>query len=462
MNRPLGSAVAALLLLAGCSAPSETPQQPEVRPGPAPMERPTPPAPQTTPSGAPQVVSAHGGVLLKGVQDHYLWYAGGQRLAIFSDTGLWSVRPDGGELELLIPAGPARTLVGSFEEGVVYLEQQKGALVAGFVRPGQSPQQLAVIEHEGVEAPGYPFWGAVSGSQLTVAVEERRPVAVDMRNGRLTELGDEAIPVWRGELALSPSRRYLAYKQANRGDGVRVLDLESGAVFRPGEDAHLGQIAWSPAGGQWAVRAAAPGSHLPAAVGANLEEGGTHLDLGDTRGGLRRLTPPAPLELVDGPWWSKDGKWVAVVAGKVETTPGQTTAPQHLWVVDPATGDWRRLGRLPAGSFVTGFHPALLSLMVHSEQGLHLWPLSGSEPVQVTPPWIPGTGSPLLLPGGDLLYASAERAPLLLRQEPSGQPATLLDPGVPLGQITVQGRYAALALYSGDRLHDLLLLPLAQ
>lgn len=460
MKRPLICAAAALLLLVGCGAPPKPGPNPEVHPAPPPLERPAPQASRTDLPGAPQVVTAHGGVLLKGVHERYLWYAAGQRLAVASDTGLWSVRPDGQELELLAPAGPARRLVGTFEDAVVYLEQQQGALVAALARPGQPAQQVAVVEHEGVEQPGYPFWGAVSGSQLTVAIEGRRPVAIALGTGKLLELGDEAIPVWQGELALSPSRRYLAYKQANRGDRVRVLDLESGAVFRPGDDAHVGLIAWSPVGGQWAVRAAEPGSDLPAAIGANLAEGGTHLDLGDTRGGLRHLAPPLPLELIDGPWWSWDGKFVAVIAGKAQVSPGQAEPPQSLWVVEAASGKWRQLRNLPAGSFVTGFHPGGLSLMVHSQQGLHLWPLSGDTPARVTPPWTPGPDSPMLLPNGDLLYLSADPTSRLLRQAPEGEPISLLDPSVPLGRLTVQGGYAAMALYSGDRLNDLLILPL--
>lgn len=458
MNRRLTSALAALLLLVGCSAPPEP--KPEPQPAPPPVGRPQPQPPQTEPPGAPPVEQAGEGVLVRGVRAEYRWFAAGRRLAVQTRSGLWSVSPEGEALELLAPAGPDRTLVGPYEDGLVYLEQHPGALVAYVARPGQPPRQVAVVAHKGVERSGFPIWGAVSGSRLTVALEGRRPAAIDLATGKVTDLGDEAVPVRHGELHLAPNGRYLAYKQGNRGDAVRVLDLESGAVFRPADEAHLPGVAWSPSGGQWAVRAAKVGSGLPAPVGANLEEGGTHLDLGDVKGGLRHLEPPVALELPAGPWWSPDSKWLAVVSGTVQVTPGQPEPPQRVWVVEAATGEWHRLGTLPAGGFVTGFHPGGRHLMVNSKEGLHLWPLSGEKPLPVPLPWIPGPNSPMTLPGSSLLYLSVGPLPGLYLQKPDGDPVALLADTTPMGNLTTQGQHLALILYRDGLEHDLLILPL--
>ncbi|MFZ5817574.1 MAG: WD40 repeat domain-containing protein [Bacillota bacterium] len=448
MKRPLLAALATLLLTAGCSAPPEELPQPGPGPAPPPVERPAPQAPLHQPPGAPAVERVEGGQLVRAVRESYLWFAGGQRLAVLNDAGLWAIGPAGEPVELIAPAGPIRTLAGAFQDLLIYLEQREGAVLVMAARPGQPPRQLAAVEHPGVEAPSYPLWAAVTGSRLALAIEGRRPVAVDLLTGRLHELGDEAVPVWKGELALSPDRRFLAYKQINRGDGLRLLDLETGTVIRPAGEAHLPGIAWS-ATGRWAVRAAEPDSGLPAPVGANLEEGATHLDLGDPQGALTHLVPPTDLVLEAGPWWSPDGSLLAV-----------TTAHRGLWVVEPATGRWRRLGTLGPGSFVTGFHPGGGAVMVYSEKGLSLWPLSDEPPVRVEPPWRAEPNSPLLLPDGSLLYLSPEPEPTLYLQRPGAGPAPLTHQSRPLGRLTVEGERAALIRYGPAVAHDLLLLPL--
>lgn len=393
-----------------------------------------------------------GATLIRGIRAEYRWFAGGQRLAVANEAGLWSVRPNGQVLELLAPAGPNRSLVGAYADGLLYLEHHPGALVAYLARPGQEPRQVGAVEHPAAE--GYPHWATVSDSRLTVAVEGQRAVGIDLATGKARELGDEAIPVHWGALALSPSGRYLAYKLSNRGDAVRVLDLESGVVYRPGDESHVGAVAWSPAG-QWAVRAAGAGSGLPVAVGANLEEGGTHLDLGDPNGNLRHLEPPHQLELVAGPWWSADGRYLAVVSGSVK----DPEASRHLWVVAVESSEWLRLGTLPPGGFVSGFAPTDPSLMVHGPNGLWLWPANGDEMVEVAIPWHPDPESPVALPGGGLLYLTAEPQPRLLRQEPNSSPNPLLSLPGPAGKLTVQGNHAALIRYRDSLLHDLLIVP---
>lgn len=457
MRRPLFAwFTAAVIALAGCSSPPVPPPV-ETQPAPPPVVRPEPAPPQHKPAGAPALERTGGGLIVKGVRERYFWYAGGRRLAVTTETGLWSIQPEGQVVELLAPAGPERVVAGPFADGLVYVEQHPGALVAFLARPGQEPRQLGAVEHPGVEQPGYPFWAAVTGSRLALAIEGRRAATIDLAKGKVAELGDEAVPVHRGALALSPTGRYLAYKQSNRSDAVRVLDLESGAVFRPGEDAHVGAIAWAPSGGRWAVLAAEPGSGLPAGVGANTVDGGTHIDVGDVKGAIRHLMPPTRLELVDGPWWSGDGQYLAVVAG----TAVDPHAPRRLWSVDVDSGEWQQLGTLPSGGFVTGFGPDGHSLEVYSQGRLELWPAGGAEPIEVTTPWPPGSGMATVLPGGALLMVAAEpKQQQLLLVKPQSDPVVLAAPPLPKGRLTVQGGYAALVLYTGGLWGELLILPL--
>lgn len=462
MNRRLVAlCLTGLLSLAGCTAPEDSPEPAPPLPAvePAAPRAPRPPLPQVrnVPAGAPEVEHHPGRTTIKGVRAEFHWFAGGAWLAVANENGLWAVQARGPALELLAPAGPARTLVGPYREGLVYLEQHPGALVAYLARPGDLPRQVGAVEHPGVEQPGYRFWAAISGARLTVAIEGRRVAGIDLATGRSAPLGDEAVPVYRGELAPDPTGRYLAYKQANRGDAVRLLDLQNGAIFRPADEAQVGSIAWS-AGGLWAVREAAPDSGLPIGVGANLEEGGTHLAVGDTKGGLRRLKPPTDLELVDGPWWSADGAYLAVVSGQA----ANPDALRRLWAVTVESGEWLRLGTLPPGGTVAGFAPFAPSLMVHGSNGLWLWPANGDDMVKVNQPWQPDPDSPLRLEDGSLLYLTAEPAPRLVRQKPEGDPEVIMEMGGPAGHLAVQGRYASLIRYRQGLYHDLLILPLTE
>ncbi len=460
MKRPLHLVLAVVILLTGCSTP---PTSPTPGPSPDPPPRQETPAPVSAPPprselpDAPALKQTPDGLLVQGVWQSPLWFAGGNRIALFNDAGLWSLSPVGDPVELLAPPGPDRTLIGPYSDGLVYVERQPGALAAYFAQPGQEPRQVAVVQQEGVGQPGYPFWGAVTGPKLILAVEGIRARAVDLPTGVVTELGDEAIPLFRGELALSPNRRYLAYKTANRGDEVRVLDLETGMVFRPSDDAHLPGIAWSRSGGQWAVLAAEPGSGLPVTVGANLEMGATHVDVGTVKGGLIHLTPPEPLTLLEGPWWSPDGQQLALVEGD----PRDPARPHSLWLVGVAENEWNRLGRLPDPAYVGGFMPDGKSLAVTSQSGLELWPVTGEEPTPVAEPWLIGENSPAALPGGGLVYLTAEPEPRVLYQKPSGgDPVLLVVEKGPKGPPSLGSSYGAVPIYRDGPVHDLLLFPL--
>lgn len=456
MRRPT-AILLALLLLTGCS--SNPPQESRPTPTPAPpvVARPTPTQPATIPAGAPAVEPYGTSILIRGVQPDYYWFAGGQRLAIATQSGLWSLAPDGSGAEWLAPAHPRRHLVGAWGDGIAYIEREQDELVAYLVRPGQPPYQIGRLPHPGVGAPGYPLWATLSRSRLIIAIEGRLPVAIDLESGQVTDLGEESLPVQKGELALSPNGLLLAYKLANRGDRVAVLDLQRGTLSRLGEgEAHLPGVAWDALSRRWAVRAAEPDSGLPIPIGANLEEGATHIDLVDGRGEVRHLQPPFDLELLAGPWWSQSGQWLAVVTGAIRWPE----VPQRLWTIDLATGEWRWLATLPLGSWVAGFAPDDRSLMLYTDGGLQLYPVTGGEPLPVAHPWPADPSLRQPLPDGSLLYLTAGAQPSLLLRSPAGEATVLLADERPKERLTVQEGYAALIRVGEGLADDLIILPL--
>lgn len=465
MRRTTAAALAVLLLLAGCGTPPEQESaEPDLPPAPAaapPLPAPSLPGP---PSG-PSFVKAFGGVRIQGVRESYLWHAGGQRLAVTTNSGLWSVRPDGSDAILLASPAVPPLLVGPFSDGVIYLEQHPGVLAAYLARPGEAPLEVAFLEH-GSTLERYPIWAEVWRDELLLALEGRRLISVNLQSGQVRELGEESVPVAMGDLAFSATGGVLALKLANRGDALRLIRLTDGQTLRPSGEQHVAGIAWSPPGDRWAVRAAEAGAPVPTGVGADLVEGATHIDVGDQAGNQLHLLPPEPLELVAGPWWSPDSAWLAAVAGSAE----EDEAARELWVVNLPDEAWQSLGPLPDDAFVTGFHPTEAALMVHGGQGLALWPVSGDLPEPVAIPWgaeafapalagSPAPPGPLALPDGSLLYLSPSRVSLFL-QRPGTDPRLVLAQPSQKGALTVSGSHAALVTYREGPFHDLLVLPL--
>jgi len=407
------------------------------------------------------ISSVPGALAIAGVRHSYLWHASGNRIALVAESALWSIRPDGSDPALMAHLAGDPLLVGPYADGIVYLEQHPGVTTAYLARPTIPPRQVARMEH-GAGVAAYPVWATIWHDNLLLVVEGHRPQLIDLTSGEVRALGEGPIPVRDGDLAFSAQEGVLAYKLANRGDAVRLLRMD-GTVLQPGSEAQLAPIAWSPSGDRWAVRAVEPGRGLPAPVGANLEEGGTHLAVGDASGRLEEFRPPEPLVLVAGPWWSPDGTWLAVVSGTVASEPGDTApeapaAPARLWVVDVEDGRWRDLGPLPEGAITTGFHPATSSLVVHDPAGAALWPVDGGEPQPLTPPWAVGE-NPAALEDGSLLFLSADARALYL-QRPGAAPRLLVDSPEPMGALTAAGNHAALLRYGDGAAADLLLVPL--
>lgn len=429
------------LLLAGCATTSPSPV--EELPPVVPLRMPV--APRPIP-GAPLVEQTEQGVLIRGLRnDRSVWYAGGQRLAFETETGLWSVAPDGSMLELLLPAHSGRQVLGGLGDTLVYLEPvaagpeaPRDRLVAGLVRPGAPPQRLTVLEQPGVAALGYPIWTQLQGGTLVVAAEGADPLVVDLRKGSVRRVGDQPLPVRHGEVSASPFGRYLAFRDPGETTGVRILDLERGSVTPAAEEPQRRGVVWSPLDLHWAVLAGSP-------------EAG-QIDLGTESGEITHLRPPTPLTLTEGPYWSPDGGRLAVLAGPT------------LWVVTLESGDWHQAGRLGAADTFGGFHPDGRSLVVHVASGTELWPLDpgrfqeSTEPAPLPHPWALGAGGPIQLPDRSLLYLGSEPAPRLYLQRGESEPVVILADETEKGRLTAGGTHLAVAVYRREFQPDLLIM----
>lgn len=434
----------ASLVLAGCATSS--PPQAEEAPQPTvPLRMRVDPRPIP---GAPSVDRNSQGVLIRGLRnDRSVWYAGGQRLAFETETGLWSVAPDGSMLELLLPAHSGRRLLGSLGDTLVYLEPvpagpggTEDRLRAGLVRPGEAPQSLTVLEQAGVADLGYPIWADLQGGTLVVAAEGAEPLVIDLRSGSVRRTGHEPLPVRHGELAVSPYGRYLAFRDQGEASGVRLLDLERGTVSPATKEPHRPGLIWSPLDLHWAVLAGAPQAG--------------QIDLGTETGEVAHLRPPTALTLTEGPYWSPDGGRLAVLAG------------QTLWVVSLESGEWHPAGRLGSVDTFGGFHPDGRSLVIHTAAGTELWPLDpgrfqeSTEPTPLPHPWAAGSGGPVQLPDRSLLYLGSESSPRLYLQRGEAEPRVLLADDTEKGHLAVGGSHLSLVIYRRESQPDLLIMPI--
>lgn len=457
----------ALLLLAGCTAPKAlpgtTPPPEQSRPQAeqislqgSPVLPPPPDAPTTLRDGGQVLVT---GLVVSGRP--YLWSPDGSRVAFQDEGGIWALGPEGGEAEP-VAAGPGyRELVGWTEEaGLVYLEVRPEGLAVAVGRPGLQPEVVAILTEDKVGAPGRPLWRHLAGSRLVLAAENLPVWIIDLAAGSVQTLTQSPLPVHFGDLAVAPDGRMLAFKLANRDDPVRLLNLDNGTLLAPEDDgSHLPGVAWAPAtgtgsaGNLWAVRAAAPGSGLPAAVGANMVEGATRIVVGDAAGGVRRLEPPEPLELVAGPLWSPDGRRLAVTAGVVQgMEPGQPAGfrPTGVWLAEVESGRWQKLGNLPAG-WVAGWHPDGTNLLVQLDgTRVERWPVDGGAAPAEPHAWLPGAAAPV--PDGGFVYLSPEPAIRVMLERGETEPVPVLGGAGHKSELTVRGGYAAVMVWpDGER-----------
>jgi hypothetical protein len=185
---------------------------------------------------------------------------------------------------------------------------------------------------------------------------------IDLGSGKVTDLGAMVGPTFRLSTTVSSDNRYLAAKLSGYNAPLDLIDLQTGKrAALQAEAVPMGAV-WSPAGSVAAARAAEPDSGLPAQVGSQYWDGGTHIDLMNAAriladphpgpSGITHLRPPQALALVDGPVWSPDGNWLAVSAGTilpVGTGPGGGSQfeAHEIWLVEAATNRWLRLGDAP-------------------------------------------------------------------------------------------------------------------
>lgn len=275
----------------------------------------------------------------------FLWRTDGESVAVQTDSGIWSVSADGARVVPLVEGDATRLLVQYTDQGILYVEERADDIAVARSGVSSPSEVIATLQKAQAGGTNTPVWFHLTGDHLTVIPEGQRAVRVDLTDGAARELGDETISVVWGDLALSHDERYLAYKLVNRGDAVRILDLETGEVHRTIGEAHVAGVQWSPQADRWAVRAAEPDSGLPRIVGANTVDGATHIDVGDPQGRVRHLTPPEELVLTNGPFWSPDGRLIAVLAEE-----------GAVWVVDADGGEWQEGGtpdaRQPAEEWI--------------------------------------------------------------------------------------------------------------
>lgn len=407
MNRYLGLVTVALIL-SSCTAP------PAAAPPAAPANGSTARPEAGVGVSAPDVIKAGGQVLVPDIRmvggRPYLWSEDGARLVFQTETGLWEMKPDGSEVQSLAGGPGHRELVGWWDGGVVYLERQPGEIAVGVGRPGRDPQVIATVGTAQQDGPNFQVWHYLSGTRLFLAVDGRAFTRVDLATGQVTDLADQPPAIHRSLFAVSPDHRYLAYKRHDRGDALRILDLDTGTTRPTGQEAHVQALApWSPAGDRWAVRAAEPGSGLPVVVGANHVEGATHLDVGDVKGNVRHLHPPERLQLVSGPHWSPDGRWLAVAAGIVRgmaTGEPADVRATAVWLVNPESGEWWKLGDLGAG-YLAGWHPDGRHLLVEvAGDRMEQWRVADGARQTLPHPWNPDGEA--RLPDGRFLYVNGE------------------------------------------------------
>lgn len=396
-------AAAVVLALAGCGGPQAAP------PDASPRALPGGTAAETAPGPVrPAVTVTDGTVEVAGVQpDGPLWTPDGSRVVCLTADGLWAVNPDGGGLEPWVAAPAPRRLSGWAGGDLIYLEQRGSRTAVMRLRPGESPTLMATVDGE------LPWWQDLTGSRLTLAWGLQKPRQVDLATGKVAELGDEPVLLPNGRQVLSPDKRHLAYMEPFTVAPVRVLDLETGAVARTEGEAHSYEIGWSPAGDRWAVLAAEPKE------GVQRYDVLTHLDLGDPDGQVTHLRPPEPLQLIEGPFWSPDGRRLAVSAWHVPRGSGR-----QMWLVDAGTGRWTA-GPVSMGG-LSGWQPDGAHLLVGGPHYLAQVPADGG-PMETLP--LATARTPL--PDGSALYFTEARdGRFLLVRERSGQePATLWEGG---------------------------------
>lgn len=360
MRMPLTLILTAALLLGSCAGSAHQPRSGQ-------SEIPTPPAAeQQAPIDPPPSLPAPAaGVIRSGSRwevprlKHgpvwYIWSPDRAWVAFHLNSGLWAVSADGRTERHLVRGEAVRELVGWWQGGLVYLEHRNGDVVVGLARPGQEVREITTLPLR--RASNYLFIGnyAIFGDHLALFPDDRAPLRVHLGSGSVQELGSGAMPARCSAPMPSPDQRYVLCLQ----DLIRLIDLETWTLKQIGDGGYTVSAAWSPAENRWAALVGPQGT-------GSAERGiyASHLDLGDVQGQVVQLKPPQPMKLIGTPYWSADGRYLAVVSEAKPASDGRgRDAVTELWMVTPATGEWRKLVTM---QFVhpQGWHPSGKYLVV--------------------------------------------------------------------------------------------------
>ncbi|HYG56756.1 MAG TPA: hypothetical protein VD902_01620 [Symbiobacteriaceae bacterium] len=263
------------------------------------------------------------------------------------------------------PAAPnSGEAIGAWSGGTLYLDVAPAMATVTHVAAGGKGRAITAVPYAG-ERPQ--IWTHLHGDQLWLIVPvddlaaPGRLYRIDLAEGSLpivpgqptvlvqpADMGPLAVvPSFRVEYRVSPDQRYLAWRLGWTAMPTEIIDLQTGER-RPIEgEAHVTGLQWSPVENLLAVRAAEPGSGLPVPIGAMYLDGATHVDVIDSQGQVLHLHPPEPLRLVEGPFWSPDGRSLTVTSGIVEAVRpeiGSRFESTDLWSIDVESGRWTRVG----------------------------------------------------------------------------------------------------------------------
>ncbi len=389
---------------------------------------------------------------LKHGPTYYIWSPDRKWIGFHLSSGVWAVSADGRTEHLLAGGEYWRELVGWWQGGLVYLEHRDGDVVVGLGRPGQEARKIATLPLKRAANDLFISRYAIYGDELALFPGDWAPLRVNLGTGAVQDLGGASMPGRCAPPGPSPDQRYLLFINGCEYDAVRVVDLQTWTVRKVSGEGYPFGAVWSPVENRWAALAGAPGTG-----DTTQETFADHLDIGDEQGQVvRHLKPPEPLKLKGAPYWSADGRSLAVVAEAVPASDGRgRDAITEVWAVTPATGVWRKVATL---QFVhlQGWHPSGKYLVVWKIMGSAAPPTIGTmdaETGSVT--WVPMPTMELrdaTRLDERLLVVAGSRRDAAVYQERPGLPPLALAPGqVPfMDAIQVRPPYVSWIAFGKD------------
>lgn len=337
---------------------------------------------------------------LKSAGSWYLWSPDNRWLAFQTASGLWALSADGVTRHLLQPGDGTRQLAGWWDGSLVFVDYGTGVGSGGpptvqLARPGEGARVVAQLDGLRESASPLSLVTALTGPNLGIWESGGRSLHVDLRTGTVRDMGGEPALPPSASFLPSPSGRYALFKDASRWDRLRLYDLQEGGEVRSREVYPYLPV-WAPLEDRWAAVAgpAAADGAGPTASRTDSTAGGAFgvaIDIGDPSLHVTHLVPPVPLKLRDGPWWSGDGRELAVMAEVRPPSDGRyRDAVNEVWVVTIASNTWRRLTEIQF-LHVQGWHPDGRSLVVWEiRSSAGSWKAGRMDLADGTVQWLPG------------------------------------------------------------------------